>query len=298
MSDPEAHTSADASVLHAAGLRVQVDWFLIASVSTAALMDATLLRYGIDLVPPLCVVALLVPSVRDAVGEWMAGERYKGERDPIWAVLVVSVHLIASALALMWIFSTSKWMANTVVESWLPRAIVETASFAEQYGWGRRAVLPGGPSLRTVSASAAPDRADNAASASATDSRSERAGAPASTSGQLTSTTSRTPPNAPAATTRRQETTTTLSTSHALLQSGSTIRLTAVVSGAGAPRIGSVMFRSDGALFGLAPMDSAGRAILTTRTLSLGEHIIVAEFAGNADLSPSRSSPVPVRVVP
>jgi len=297
MSEPEAHTSADASVLHAAGLRVQVDWFLIASVTTAALMDATLLRYGIDLVPPLCVVALLVPSVRDAVGEWMAGERYKGERDPIWAVLVVSVHLIASALALMWIFSTSKWMANTVVESWLPRAIVETASFAEQYGWGRRAVLPGGPPLRTVSVSAAPDRADNAAT-SATDSRPERAGAPASTSGQLTSTASRTPPNPPTPATRRQETTTTLSTSHALSKSGSTVELTAVVSAAGTPRRGSVVFRSDGALFGLAAIDSAGRAILTTRTLSLGDHTIVAEFPGNTDLGPSRSSPVTVRVIP
>ena len=98
--------------------RRRIDWFPIASVGTAALVDVTLMRYGIDLVPPLCVVALLAPSIRDGLSDWRAGERYEGERDPIWAVGVLVVHLTATALALMWIFTTSTWTASRTFLDW------------------------------------------------------------------------------------------------------------------------------------------------------------------------------------
>ena len=104
--DANAPTEVGPQLRHTPTRR-RIDWFPIASVGTAALVDLTLMRYGIDLVPPLCFFALLAPSFRDALSDWRAGERYTSDHDPIWAVCVLAVHLTAIALALMWILTTS-----------------------------------------------------------------------------------------------------------------------------------------------------------------------------------------------
>ena len=295
--DANAPTDAGAELRHTQTRR-RIDWFPIASVGTAALVDLTLMRYGIDLVPPLCVVALLAPSIRDALSDWRAGERYAGERDPIWAVCVLVVHLIATAFALMWIFTTSTWTATTPLSDWLPDPMIRTLTLAEDHGWGRRAVLAGGPrplwtapgpasvtAQRTHSDSATEQRPTGLAGPGAVTSGSDQAEHPKGTSAV-------TGPLEPA------YTATTLASGQTMSRAGAPIRLTAAVSASGERPTGRVVFRAGTVVLGSAQLDTTGQAVLTVTGLPPGEHTILAEFGGNAAFRPSQSSPVSVRIVP
>ena len=284
---------------HLRHTRRRIDWFPLASVSTAALVDLTLMRYGIDLVPPLCVVALLAPSMRDALSDWRAGERYAGERDPIWAVCVLVVHLTATALALMWIFTTSTWTASRSFLDWLPDPMVRTLSVAEDYGWGRRAVLSGGRRPLWTAPVPASATAERSQSGSATEQGwTGLAGGGAVTSGsdaehpQGTSAVTGPQPVEPASTA------TTLASAQTVSRAGAPIRLTAAVSTSGERPTGRVVFRAGTRVVGSTLLDTSGHAAVDVVALPPGEHTLVAEFAGNAAFRRSQSSPVNVRIVP
>jgi hypothetical protein len=268
--------------------------FLIASTSSALFLDATLMRYAIDLLAPFCVVALLTRSVRDSIGDWLSGERYEGELDPAWAVAVTAVHLCAATVSLVWILTTSTWMSGTWLEKWIPGVILQVASVGEDHGWGRRAVLPGGrrrgstvaePAARASSDGGTPGAANLAGPGA------RGSGAPPrGTSGESARSVS------PAQKIQSIQTSTVLVSSPSVARVGSVIHLTATVSASGHHPAGTVLFRRGTRVMGSASLGSAGRAVLDISDLPAGEHAITAEFAGGPSFESSRSEPVILRV--
>jgi len=68
-----------------------------------------------------------------------------------------------------------------------------------------------------------------------------------------------------------------------------------VISNGGIPT-GSVIFSADGAAIGTVPLDATGTAVLSYSTLSAGTHSITASYGGDADNSPSASTPITLLV--
>ena len=272
----------------------RIDWFPIASVGSAALLDLTLMRTDRPRPPTLCVVALLAPSIRDALNDWRSAERYAGERDPIWAVCVLLVHLTATTLALMWIFTTSRWMTG------VPRRLVTGADDSDCYRRGGmvRVGSARGASRRSTALDGAGCRSDGSVGLS--DRRSTSVGAPeeatsdSDTAGHPTGT---------SATTARHvaepaDTVTTLASARTVSRAGAPIELTAIVSASGDDPAGRVVFRAGTTVLGSTQLDTKGHASVTVTALPPGEHEIIAEFAGNASFRRSQSPPVSVRIVP
>jgi CSLREA domain-containing protein len=76
------------------------------------------------------------------------------------------------------------------------------------------------------------------------------------------------------------ETTLTLSSNKNPSEFGQLLTLTAnVVSGYGTP-IGTVIFKEGENVLGTSPLDGAGQAVLNTRALGAGRHMIKAEYSG------------------
>jgi hypothetical protein len=281
------------------GTRRTVDRVMIASsTSTAVLINVTLMRYAIDLVAPLCVVALLPRSIRDGVGDWFSGEKYKDGPDPLWAVCVTAVHLVATVLSIMWIFSTSSWVTSTRVEHWIPEAIVHVASVGEAHGWGRRAIMS--DPRRTTDdrfASSAAARNDAESTPKGTNLLGSASRRPehvrAGTAGQDTETPPDGRPEQPEPTT----TTTTLVSSVPVVRAGSAIQFTATVTASGGRPQGAVRFLRGRAVLGSVQVDQSGRAVLSVTNLPLGEHTMTAEFSGSG-FRPSRSETTVLCVTP
>jgi hypothetical protein len=281
------------------GTRRTVDRVMIASsTGTAVLINVTLMRYAIDLVAPLCVVALLPRSIRDGVGDWLSGEKYEDGPDPLWAVCVTAVHLVATVLSIMWIFSTSSWVTSTRVEHWIPEAIVHVASVGEAHGWGRRAIMSD-PRRRTddwfARSAAAPNDAES--TPKGTDLLGSASQRPehvrAGTAGHDTET----PPDRSPAQPEPTTTTTTLVSSVPVVRAGSAIQFTATVTASGGRPQGAVRFQRGRAVLGSVQVDQSGRAVLSVTNLPLGEHTMTAEFSGSG-FRPSRSQTTVLCVTP
>ena len=287
-------------------LITRIRWLPVSLVGMSALAVLALLRYAIDLLVPSCAMLLLPRSIRDAVGDWLAGDGPEGEPAPVWAIGVIGVHLFGTVLGLLWIFSTSSWAANIRMAEWIPAPVIGAARFAEAHGWGRRAVLRGGP----VSLSEAPPGAPR--SATVGESRRE---ADAGRSTSLARASPRTPetvagtsgqpskePHKPEQGSRPISTSVTLSSSASVLHAGSELQLTASVTASRERPDGSVVFRRvfrrGDAVMGSAPLDAHGRAVLTVRALPRGTHTITAVFTGGARFAESRSGSLRLFVTP
>jgi Big-like domain-containing protein len=290
------------------GTRRTVNRVMVAgSTGTAVLINVTLMRYAIDLVAPLCLVALLPRSIRDGIGDWFSGEKYKDGPDPLWAVCVIVVHLVATAVSIIWIFSTSSWLTSPRIENWIPGAIVRVASVGEAHGWGRRAIMTD-PRRRTDDRVAGPAAARNDASSTpkgtgllgSASQRPEHARA--GTAGQDAQTPPDRKPERPSDRQPEQPepsvTTITLVSSVPVVRAGSGIQLTATVTAAGARPQGAVRFLRGGAMLGSVQVDQGGRAVLSVTDLPPGEHTVTAEFSGSARFRPSRSQTTVLCVTP
>ena len=284
------------------GTRRTVDRVMVAgSTGTAVLINVTLMRYAIDLVAPLCLVALLPRSIRDGIGDWFSGEKYKDGPDPLWAVCVIAVHLVATALSIIWIFSTSSWLTSTRIENWIPGAIVDVASAGEVHGWGRRAIMSDPRRRRddreraVVSVAARNDAESTPKGTSLLGSESRRPEhVRAGTAGHDTETPPDRKPERPEPTT----TTTTLVSPVPVVRVGSPIQFTATVTATGGHPQGAVRFLRGGAVLGSVQVDQRGRAVLSVTNLPLGEHTMTAEFSGSAGFRPSRSQATVLCVTP
>ncbi len=84
---------------------------------------------------------------------------------------------------------------------------------------------------------------------------------------------------------------TTLTSSRNPSQAGQPVTFTATVKADAAVPTGVVAFTESGVVIGTASL-SGGIAAVTTNTLAIGNHTIVASFTGNADFRPSTSPPL------
>jgi hypothetical protein len=273
------------------------------SIAVSAAFDVALFRYAIDLLAPLCAAVLITHTVRDAIGDWLAGESHDGESDPAWIIGVLGVNLFAAVLGLLWIFSTSSWVAGTRLAASIPDPVVRMANFGEEHGWGRRAVLPGGPvehlhlpmnGSAGASVGAARRQPPDERAASLLESPARPAG------GRITGTSGQAPttPRAAVQKTGSIRTSIALASSGSVLRVGSEVLLTATVTALRGRVSGRVVFRRADGVMGSARVDGDGRAALRVRTLPRGTHTITAEFIGHADFAHSRSGALTLTVTP
>jgi hypothetical protein len=277
-------------------------WLFVASTGISVASVVALARYAIDLLVPFGVAVLLAHSTRDALADWYGGNIHDDEPDPIWAVGAVGVSLLGTAFALLWIFSTSQWTADSPFQRWMPTPIVRAASRAEQYGWGRRAVLPGGPIYRTPapvssppdgSAGPQPQRSTNDRESNVVVSSGGRApGEPSATTGRGPTTPESQSHDEPISTV------TILASSASVTRVGSEVRLTATVNASRGHPTGTVVFRQGSSVLGSARLDRNGRAALTIKDLPPGAHTVTADFTGSGMFQGSRSQAVDVQFTP
>jgi hypothetical protein len=297
-SDKSAQPAASARLT--AGTR----WFPVGIVAVSSVVVLALLRYAIDLLAPFCAMLPLARSIRDAFGDWRAGDAHEGEPDPAWAIGVIGVHLFGTAIGLLWIFSTSSWAMSTWLAEWIPVPVIATARFAEEHGWGRRAVLPGGPvspspaptsAPRSVTVGATPRAADNGRPTSLAVPSASTRDTVAGTAGQAPA-----EPRTPQQAAGPISTSITLTSSASVLPVGSELQLTATVVASRERPSGSVVFRRSGVVMGSAALDANGQAVLKVRAraLSRGTHTITAVFTGGAGFRESRSGPLLLFVAP
>ena len=83
--------------------------------------------------------------------------------------------------------------------------------------------------------------------------------------------------------------TTVLTSSAASLPSGQAVTFTAAVSASNVPT-GTVTFKDGGVALATVAVDSSGKAVFSTSTLSIGVHSITAAYGGDGDVLPSNSA--------
>jgi pseudomonalisin len=88
---------------------------------------------------------------------------------------------------------------------------------------------------------------------------------------------------------------TALSSSASRITAGQSLTLSATVSGSGAT--GTMQFTDNGANLGAPVALSAGTAVLSTTSLAVGSHSLVAVYSGNPSRQPSTSAPITVTVL-
>ncbi len=262
-------------------------WFpLVAGVAPVVLFFA-LLRWAVDLLLSTSTLLLLAHSTRDTFRDWLAGESFEGEADPVWALGAVLAGVFGTVVGGVWLFATSDF-GGRITDRYAPAVLVDTVAFAERHGWGQRAFLPESSRSRA----GAPVTTNAAPAAAAGGGSDVRA---AATSGPATAATPdrRTPPAQGAVTTIGEivPTRTTLQVSDSSVEQGTPVTLTATVA-ASIPRTGTVTFRRGRTAIGTASVDAEGHAALVVAGLRRGTHAITAEFGGSSALESSRSSMV------
>jgi hypothetical protein len=91
----------------------------------------------------------------------------------------------------------------------------------------------------------------------------------------------------------------TLSSSLDPSRTGEAVTFSALVTpgGSGVSPNGLVAFTDNGVFLGFGDVNGAGVATLTTSTLSVGAHVVVADYAGNGSVSGSTSAPLAHTVI-
>ncbi|SNT34982.1 Ig-like domain (group 3) [Granulicella rosea] len=92
-------------------------------------------------------------------------------------------------------------------------------------------------------------------------------------------------------------TTTTLASSKNPSNYGSSLVLTAVVSGTGSVPTGNVIFTDGATVLATIAVDGTGTATYATSTLAIGSHTLTAKYQGDANHSATNSSPLTQSIV-
>jgi hypothetical protein len=280
-----------------AGRASGVPWSFLAAAGGSLGILLLLARFAIDLLAPLCLLVLVAHSVRDTFLDWLSGESYVDEPDPVWAVCAVVASLAGTVVGVLWLFSTSPWARTLAVHDWLPPGMIQVARAAEDHGWGRRVMLPGGPVAQPraarnpapLPAQGEPVRQPDArqgGAAVATTGASASVERPASTVG---GTPPRASPAAGAGPRAPAPTFTTLSSSATVLRVGSRVEISARVTAAAGSPSGTVVFRNGPTPIGSAILDERGVGTLIIENLPAGSHAITAEFRASPAFLGSRS---------
>jgi hypothetical protein len=267
-------------------------WPVIGAFGSSLAILVLLARFAIDLLAPLSMGLLATRTVRDTFLDWLSGESHAGEPDPRWAACVVAASVTGTVVGVVWLFSTSPWARGTAAQRWVPPIVLELATAAEARGWGRRAVLHGGPIL-VPSARPAPVVAhgvpvhsgDRAGAGSALGRTDLDPDASTGTSGRAPS-----PSGGPAGSERiGLPTSTLISSSATVLREGERVDLNArVVAAAGQPA-GMLVFRNGAVVVKSVTVDRHGRGTVTIGGLPAGSHTFTAEFVPSSAFLRSRS---------
>jgi hypothetical protein len=268
-----------------------VPWLAVAAI--AALVFGALLRWAIDGLLLVCVLLLLAHSTRDTLQDWLAGESFQDEADPIWAVAAVCIAVLGVAISGFWLFSSSE-LGGRLADRYVPAALTETVAVGERLGWGRRAFWPG--SSRFVGKQRATEKASRAASVGSLGVSTPGSFAPSDPADPDVDRGGTAQQQAPVATTGRLATTTTsLRSSASGVERGMAVTLSAKVAAPIRP-MGTVVFRRGSRTLGTVNVDADGGATLVLSDLPPGTHDITAEFPGSSTLRSSRSASIQVTV--
>jgi len=284
---PDLRSRSDVGSPSEAARGERPPWFPIVAGVAPVVLFVALLRWAVDLLLSTSTLLLLAHSTRDTFRDWLAGESFEGEADPVWALGAVLAGVFGTVVAGVWLFATSDF-GGRITDRYAPAVLIDTVAFAERHGWGQRAFLPESSRSRAgASAATQPAPAASAAAGGGSDARA------AATSGPATAATPdrHTPPPQGAVTTIGEvvPTRTTLRVSDRSVEQGTPVTLSATVTSS-IPRTGTVAFRRGRTVIGTASVDAEGHAALAVADLPRGTHAITAEFGGSSALESSRSS--------
>jgi Bacterial Ig-like domain (group 3) len=297
-------------------------WLAILGLTAALTLLVALLRYAIDLLGVVFLIIFVGFSIR-TISDWLT----EGESVSTWALAAVISGLAGTTFVVMWLFGSNSALEG--IESRLPAPVRASVGLLESHGWGQRVLLteragvfgsgaqlaggglsggaatmaapPSGPGVELPSLrspdrrkrTGAKDDGFGTAEASELERRSSAAGEQRSRTRGLASGTQ-------AATDRpasNVETFTTIVTSRPSTVVGTSVKLTALVTaatGSKAPS-GVIVFQRDGVVLGTATLrggPDGSTASLTTTSLPIGDHDIVAYYPGEPGFSSSYSPAV------
>ena len=297
-------------------------WLAILGLTAALTLLVALLRYAIDLLGVVFLIIFVGFSIR-TISDWLT----EGESVSTWALAAVISGLAGTTFVVMWLFGSNSALEG--IESRLPAPVRASVGLLESHGWGQRVLLteragvfgsgaqlaPGGlsgaatmaappsgpgvelPSLRSRDQrkrTGAKDDDFGTAEASELDRRSSAAGEQRSRTRGLASGTQAANDVRPAS---NVETFTTIVTSRPSTVVGTSVKLTAFVTaatGSKAPS-GVIVFQRDGVVLGTSTLrggPDGSTASLTTTSLPIGDHDIVAYYPGEPGFSSSYSPAV------
>jgi hypothetical protein len=292
----------------AGAARKSFRWLVAVGVALLVGLFVLLVRYAIDILALLSILILINRWTRDMLADWAAGERFEDEPDPVWALGAVGMGVFGTLLTLLWLAGTTHWAGQSRFSHLVPPAFTRVAVLAEEYGWGQRVVLPGGPTRRTTvpispraaASSARPLESDRSESMGSTQTAVASSGGgrqtASGTAGTAEAATPRVRTGRPGA--KLTATSTTLASSHSPARVSTRVRFTARVTAARLNPRGTVVFRCGSTTLGTVSVNRDGTAALNVSDLAVGSNIITAEFTGNAAFGPSRSLPVIQTILP
>jgi Bacterial Ig-like domain (group 3) len=298
-------------------------WLAILGLTAALTLLVALLRYAIDLLGVVFLIIFVGFSIR-TISDWLT----EGESVSPWALGAVISGLAGTTFVVMWLFGSNSALEG--IESRLPSPVRASVGFLESHGWGQRVLLteragmfrsgaqlargglsgggatmaapPSGPGVELPSLpsrdrrkrTGAKDNDIGTAEASELERRSSATGEQRSRTRGLASGTQAANDARPAS---NVETFTTIVTSRPSTVVGTSVKLTAFVTaatGSKAPS-GVVVFQRDGVVLGTATLrggPDGSTALLTTTSLPIGDHDIVAYYPGEPGFSSSYSPAV------
>ncbi|HXE79296.1 MAG TPA: Ig-like domain-containing protein [Vicinamibacterales bacterium] len=271
-------------------------WLVVGGAIAGGAIVVALLRYAVDLLGLVSITVLVGFSIR-TVTDWLTdGEAVSG-----WSLAAVAAGAAGTAAAGLWLFGSADVDRMRRVSDQLPPGFVRAIEWAEEQGWGGRVLLPDdrAASSRTgrPPVGGAPGRAVAPVAGAFLGGTGRTPQEPPQEQQQARSTAAMPASKRPAAGEDSYATQTALTASPAPSILASPVRLTATVSaGRGAPLPeGTVVFRRGTAIIGSARLGhekSGAVARLSTTSLPLGTHELVAEYVGGGAFATSRSAVV------
>jgi hypothetical protein len=287
---------------------------MLAGFIVVPLVIILLVRYAIDVAGIVFVLMVTGFGFR-TVSDWLS----EGDSTAGWALGGVGLGIVGTLLVSTWLFGSASVGTEMAFHDHAMRGLTAAVEWAEDHGWGQRALLPGGALERArqrelntgavrAGVTGAPGSASQApvipprstarpAAPTANASRPEdlrRQAKPARVSGVAAMSTPTVQTQDPVVTT------TALNAAPTTSRVGTSVLLTATVDVESDALVqGMVAFRGDDVLLGsvrLPALPRTSTVYMIARELPVGAHRLVAEFTGHGRLAQSHSAVVEVTI--
>jgi hypothetical protein len=285
-------------------------WFIVVGGGVGLVLLAALLRFAIDVLGVVFLLLFVGLAIR-AASEWLSDD----ESASGWVLSALGLSLVGTALVGVWLVGGRQTGNDAGWQSHLPAPVRSAIVWAEERGWGHRAL--------SSDAAPAAGAAPSAVAAIEPPSTTARVSAPSSPASTGAAPTTHTAPN-DSASVRGDEgdaaprspsdaapmssdsvahnpkgepapsaaaTTIRLISSQGAAPVGTSLRLVARIAAhpADLRPTGTVVFRKGDVVLGSAPVGSGGAAFLSVLDLPVGTYDITAEYLGDDHCLPSRS---------